>query len=327
VTADSDHSATPTVSVVIPTRNRRASLERTIAALRAENDLDEVIVVDDASGDDTAAWLAAASADWPAVKRVATSGVGSNRARAVGSDHATGDVVLFLDDDVVPAPGVVAGHARHHRGTESVVVAGYYPVVVEKHAPATTRLAALWYEHELDAVEVDPALGLYQFWGGHFSMRRADLGRVPLAVPEFEGRWRHGDREFGLRCRKAGFGYVFDRGLRSQHFFERSLTQFRNDARLSGYGSVLVSRLHAGTIDKDSAALSSPRRILSPFLRVTDWSPFYRFSTATLDALVRVGDTVRIDWIGDPAVRLLLLVERRRGARACLAGMEPLESS
>ena len=250
MTAEGKTSATPTVSVVIPTRSRRTSLERTLAALRAESDLDEVIVVDDGSEDDTAAWLATAAADWPAIRRVATSGVGSNRARAVGSDHATGDVILFLDDDVVPAPGVVAGHARHHRGAESVVVAGYYPVVLEKHSPATTRLAALWYEHELEAVEADPALGLCQFWGGHFSMRRADLERVPLAVPEFGGRLRHGDREFGLRCRKSGLDYVFDRELRSQHFFHRSLAQFRNDALLSGYGSVVVSRLHAETIDR-----------------------------------------------------------------------------
>ena len=234
MTAEDNTSATPTVSVVIPTRSRRISLERTLAALRAECDLDEVIVVDDGSDDDTATWLAAAAADWPAIRRVATSGVRSNRARAVGSGHATGDVVLFLDDDVVPAPGVVAGHARHHRGAESVVVAGYYPVVVDRDSPATTRLAALWYEHELDAIGADPALGLRQFWGGHFSMRRTDLERVPLVVPEFEGQWRHGDREFGLRCRSSGLHYVLDRELRSQHFFQRSLAQFRNDALLLG---------------------------------------------------------------------------------------------
>ncbi len=321
MTTEGKISATPTVSVVIPTRGRRMSLERTLAALRAERDLDEVIVVDDGSEDDTAAWLAGAAAQWPALRPVATSGVGSNWARAVGSEHATGDVVLFLDDDVVPAPGVVAGHARHHRGAESLVVAGYFPVELEKHSPATTRLAALWYENELGAVEADPALGLRQFWGGHFSLRRADLARVPLAVPEFEGPWRHGDREFGLRCLELGFDFVFDRSLQSQHFFQRSLAQFRSDALRSGYGSVLVSRLHAGTIDPASAALSSPRRILSPLLRMTDWSPFYRLSTATLDALVRLGDTLRVDWIGDTAVRLLLLIERRHGARTCLAGV------
>jgi glycosyltransferase involved in cell wall biosynthesis len=318
---EGDTSTTPTVSVVIPTRDRRLSLERTLAALRAERDLHEVIVVDDGSKDDTAVWLAGAAAEWPAIRRVATSGVGSNWARAVGSEYATGDVILFLDDDVVPAPGVVAGHARHHLGAEPVVVSGYYPVVLERRSPATTRLAALSYENELGAVEADPALGLRQFWGGHFSMRRADLALVPLAVPEFEGPWRHGDREFGLRCRQSGFRFVFDRELRSQHFFERSLAQFRGDALRSGYGSVLVSRLHAGTLDDGSTALSSPRRVLSPLLRMTDWSPFYRLSTAMLDAVARLGDTLRVDRIGDTAVRLLLLIERRHGARKCLAGL------
>ena len=321
--SSSDSREMPTVSVVIPTRDRRPALERTLAALRREYELTEVIVVNDASLDDTASWLAAEAARWPALKLVATAGVGSNHARAEGVAHATGEVVLLIDDDVLPAPGLVSGHARHHRDSTGIVVSGYYPVALGTRPPATTRLAARWYEDELNAVDTDPTLGFNQLWGGQFSIRRSDLARTLLSVPEFEGPWRHADRDFGLRCQEAGLRHVFDRELRSEHCFARTLSQFRTDAHRSGYGAVLVNRLHADLLGPvPQALLQSRRRVLAPFLRMTDLRAVHWTTAAALTVLVRFGDATRIQPLADVAVRLLVLIERRRGARTCLAEIE-----
>jgi glycosyltransferase involved in cell wall biosynthesis len=318
--APAPESEAPTVSVVIPTRDRRASLERTLAALRDDRDLLEVIVVDDGSEDDTRRWLLAEAASWPALRPLSTVGVGINQARATGATCATGEVVLLLDDDVVPGAGLVAGHARHHRDREGILVSGYYPIADRGRLPATTRLAARWYEDEIGEVEADASLGLHQFWGGQFSIRRRDLDRAPLAVPEFSGPWRHGDREFGLRCRNAGLTHIFDRSLRAEHLFSRHLSQFRQDARNSGYGAVLVNHLHSDVLGPlPSSLLKGRHRALGPVLRLTDFALFYKVATATLALLLRVGDVIRIKPLADPVVRLLVLTERRRGARGCLA--------
>jgi len=305
------------VSVVIPTRDRRESLERVLDALRHEG-CHEVIVVDDGSVDDTPRWLAALGEGWPELSAVSTTGVGPNPARAAGAERATGDVVLFLDDDVVPAAGVVAGHARHHRAREGIVVSGYYPVPRSRRMPAATRYLSCSYESDVKAVVEDPSYGLLRLWGGFCSIRRDDLRRVPVAVPAFDGRWRNGDREFGIRCHKGGLRLVFDRNLVATHRYARTLSQLRDDARRSGHGSLRVSMLHPDV----AGAGASQRRAVTTFLRTTDRRPVYRVATVALAGLVRIGDAVRLNRIADHAVAALVLVEKRRGARTA-GGREP----
>jgi len=116
---------------------------------------------------------------------------------------------------------------------------------------------------------------------------------------------------------------VFDRNLRTEHYFTRTLTQFRSDAHRSGYGAVLVNRLHDDLLGPvPSNLLRSHRRVLAPFLRMTDLAAVHWASAGALTLLVRAGDAIRIQPLADAAVRLLVLVERRRGARTCLAEFE-----
>jgi glycosyltransferase involved in cell wall biosynthesis len=309
--------AAPTVSVVIPTRSRRESLELLREALRHER-CHEIIVVDDGSDDDTAVWLAAQAESLPLLRALSTPGVGPNPARAVGAENATGTVVLFVDDDVLPARGVVAAHARHHRRAGGTVVSGYYPVLSGPRMPATSRFLAHSYEQDIQAVKADPSLGLLRLWGGLVSIRRDDLRRVPMAIPAFDGHWRHGDLEFGIRCHKAGLRHVFDPELLGHHRFARTLAQFREDARRSGYGATRVSLLHPDIRVVDSAVPGSRPGVTDALLRLSDRLLWYRAATATLGLLVRTGDAVGLARIADNAVVALSLVEKRRGARASL---------
>jgi glycosyltransferase involved in cell wall biosynthesis len=98
-------AADASASVVIPTRDRPAALGRCLAALaRQEPGPPDVIVVDDASRDRAAVdAVLTASALEPLVVR--TPGRGPAAARNLGARAATGEVVLFLDDDCEPEPG------------------------------------------------------------------------------------------------------------------------------------------------------------------------------------------------------------------------------
>jgi glycosyltransferase involved in cell wall biosynthesis len=92
------------VSVVIPTRNRRVVLERTLETALAQTDVViEVVVVDDGSDDDTAAFLGAH--DDPRVRLVHHEWPrGVAAARNSGIREATGRWIAFLDDDDLWAP-------------------------------------------------------------------------------------------------------------------------------------------------------------------------------------------------------------------------------
>jgi glycosyltransferase involved in cell wall biosynthesis len=85
--------------VVIPTHNRGAIVERGLRSVLAQSVAAlEVIVVDDASTDDTAGRLRPYAGPRVRVLRVAERGGGS-RARNLGIDAARGDWVAFLDSD------------------------------------------------------------------------------------------------------------------------------------------------------------------------------------------------------------------------------------
>ncbi|MFL6206853.1 MAG: glycosyltransferase family 2 protein [Acidimicrobiales bacterium] len=97
-------------TVVVATHNRSSLLPRLVAALEGQDtDSFEVVVVDDASTDDT--WdalqgLAASSKiDLRAERLAANSGPAT--ARNVGWRAARSAMVLFTDDDCIPQPGWV----------------------------------------------------------------------------------------------------------------------------------------------------------------------------------------------------------------------------
>ncbi|MFO7894461.1 MAG: glycosyltransferase family A protein [Longimicrobiales bacterium] len=96
----------PRVSVVLPTRNRADLLGRAVASALAQTVRDiEVIVVDDASDDDTPEAVAAlgrADLRVRGIRRPEPGGAPA--ARNAGIDAARGDVVAFLDDDCLWHP-------------------------------------------------------------------------------------------------------------------------------------------------------------------------------------------------------------------------------
>lgn len=101
-------------SVVLPTRDRPARLQRCLASLaEALAPGDELIVVDSASRDPEVAAIARAAG--ALVVRCERPGV--DRARNAGWRRATHDAVLFVDDDVVVEAGwadaLVAALAAH----------------------------------------------------------------------------------------------------------------------------------------------------------------------------------------------------------------------
>ena len=103
------------LSVVIPTYNRRDRLARVLAALERQTmpaDEFEVVVVDDGSTDGSSDWLATRKPAY-ALRTLRLSNGGPARARNAGVEAATGDILLFIDDDVEPTDSLIAEHLKH----------------------------------------------------------------------------------------------------------------------------------------------------------------------------------------------------------------------
>jgi glycosyltransferase involved in cell wall biosynthesis len=138
----------PEVSVVVPTRNRRALLERALtSALGQRGVRQELVVVDDASDDGTAAYLAALAGGTVSVVRNSEP-TGVSRARNAGLAVARAPWVAFLDDDDLWAPDRLRAQLdelelRPDAGwacAASVVVDSDLRIIGAQHPPAPESL-------------------------------------------------------------------------------------------------------------------------------------------------------------------------------------------
>lgn len=100
----------PFFSVIVPTRDRPAPLERCLDALTRQTyprERFEVVVVDDRSKRPVRP-IVEAFEDRLRVRPLRGAGAGPARARNLGAREAGGDVLAFTDDDCRPRPGWLA---------------------------------------------------------------------------------------------------------------------------------------------------------------------------------------------------------------------------
>jgi chlorobactene glucosyltransferase len=123
---DGGADETPLVSIILPARNEERNIRGCVASLLAQDyPRSEVIVVDDASTDDTPALLDKIRREHPRRDRLRVVRVdtlppgwaGKPHAIHTGVEHARGDWLLFTDADTRHAPHalrVALGLARKH---------------------------------------------------------------------------------------------------------------------------------------------------------------------------------------------------------------------
>ncbi len=132
------------ISVIIPARNEATLIPRVIGAVRAQRPADaelDIIVVDDGSSDGTPAAARAAGAS---VLELAGAGGNPAAARNRGAAAATGDPLIFLDADCIPAQGWLSAIlAAHDRG--ATVVGGALDLPPGLPASARCDYYCGWY--------------------------------------------------------------------------------------------------------------------------------------------------------------------------------------
>ncbi|GAA0324012.1 glycosyltransferase [Kineococcus aurantiacus] len=156
------------VSVLVPARDEEGRVRACLASLLDQVELPdyEVVVVDDASGDRTADVVADVAATDPRVRLVRSEGpppgwLGKTHACHVLSRHATGEVLVFVDADVVLAPHAVAAAVDLLRGAGLDVV-----------CPYPRQLALTWSERLVQPL-------LQWSWLTTLPLRRAEVSPRP----------------------------------------------------------------------------------------------------------------------------------------------------
>lgn len=194
-------------SVVVVSHNEGENLPRTVAALRRTTPSDtEIVIVDDCSTDGS---VDATAAAFPGVTVVtASERLGVAGARNAGAAATTGDVVVFSDAHVEPAPGWLPLLLD---ALQDPAVGEVAPTISDLHQPAVRGYGFTW-----------PDLGMSVRWlrerpaaatdvpficGCFLALRRATFDELG-GFDDGLVRWGSEDAELSLRVWRRGLRCV-----------------------------------------------------------------------------------------------------------------------
>ncbi len=247
------------VSLVIPTYRRATDVERCLESVQQQTlDGFEVLVVDNTPDAESSAQIEAFNASARVRARyVHEPQLGLHNARHAGARAATGDVLVFTDDDATFDPGWLAAYARRFEDEPRMAAAG------GRVLPKWESPPPIWLCRMLEPdPTMFPALSLLDlasefrlasdgfFFGVNMAIRRDALFAVGGFNPEIFGdRWL-GDGETGLNrklwARGELVGYVPD-AVVYHHIAAARMTLAYLRRRQANDGACdMYSRFHTG---------------------------------------------------------------------------------
>lgn len=203
------------LSVVLPTLERPEAIYNLLRHLEHQTVAPhEIVVVDQsASPDERTAAYAAAN---PRVRLHRIAERGLPNARNVGVGLATGDAVLFLDDDSIPDPDLVKYHAAAYEdpavgGVGGRVRGGYDSggAVIGRFRPSDGRVIRNFSATTRCEVDHLP--------GGNMSFRREVFAKVGGFDKTYGGSAIGEETDFCLRARRAGVRFLFEPRATLEH--------------------------------------------------------------------------------------------------------------
>ncbi len=240
--ADPRREQPPAISIVMPTYERRDQVLRAVRALGDQqvDETFEIIVVSDGSTDGSVEALR--DLDLPVPLEVfEQDNAGPAAARNRGIDEAEGDLLVFIDDDLVAAPGLLQAHVDAHRrlGPGTVAIG---PML--RPPDAELQPWVDWEQSMLDKQYLAMEEGLWsatarQFYTGNASLARkhmVEAGGFDVAFRRAE------DVELAYRLDASGLQFEYLPDAVGFHHAKRSFLAWRSMAYTYGRNDVIFGR-------------------------------------------------------------------------------------
>jgi len=237
-------TSSPRLSVVIPTYHRAEALTRLLEGLDKQSfpaDEFEVVVILDGPQPATLRVLETASHPYQ-LRWFVQPHQGEAAARNLGVRQAKAEILLFLDDDIVPSCTLVPAHYAAHQLDPNLVVVGALSVHPESPErflgetcdftlPVLIRCSTPGYQpNHLDLLD------------GNFSVRRQHLLQVQGWDEAFRGFGGMDDFDIGYRLERLGLRFRFEPAAAGFHYYDKSLARLLEDSRTTGRAQVYLAR-------------------------------------------------------------------------------------
>jgi GT2 family glycosyltransferase len=162
--------------------------------------------------------------DWASVTRACNLGV----------DKAKGEIILLLDDDVIPKPGLIAAHLRNFDDPQVGAVAGKilipHPVKFPQHVG---QIGDLGPKHE--TYVADRRQQVKTGGGGNLCFRKAVFEKLGGFDTNYIKNAHRFESDFCFRLRRSGYVIIYDPEAEVKHleFKSGGIRTWRNEANLS----------------------------------------------------------------------------------------------
>jgi peptidoglycan/xylan/chitin deacetylase (PgdA/CDA1 family) len=235
------------LSIVIPTRDRREVLiSRTLPAMFSQDipvDDFEIVVVVDGSTDGTAHALRELRPPC-SLRVIEQSNRGPSAARNAGIQAARGELLLFVDDDIICGPHLFRWHVEAHSDSGPAVAFG--PISMAPDAPPSVLKYEnkVWFEDYYRRIEAQNGLNLPK---DDYLISNSSIPRATLVECSGfdETMTAKEDYELGLRLWKRGLRFKFLPQAAAYEFFQKPIQYvLRTDGKAFGETDVLLARKH-----------------------------------------------------------------------------------
>jgi GT2 family glycosyltransferase len=308
----------------MPTHGRRDSLLRVLRALARQTvpaGTFEVVVICDGDVDGSVAACQALAPALPYPVRVLEQ---ANQGPATARNHgvvvATAPLIVFLDDDVVPDPVLLATHLAAQAGQERRITLGPLLPPPDMHLNAWGAWEEGTLLRQYAAMEAGDWRPTYrQFYTGNASARKQQI----VAAGGFDPRYRRAeDVDLALRLAGQGAEFVFLPEARGWHYVSRTFASWLQMP--DAYGRADVAMAAAGRPEiLTIVAQEFPRRnrLVRQLVRASVGRP--RLSgalVALLGALARAASVLRLRAPGRALCSLVFNLRYFGGLAAALGG-------
>ncbi len=240
-------SELPTVTVAIGSYNRRDGLQRVLRKLDAQSvprERYEVVVVLDGSTDGSAEMVRELDVAYD-LTLIEQPNLGLAIGRNRGAETAKHDLVVFLDDDIEPRPGFLAGHVLSHASrNEDTWVMGYFPPVVG-NSYVDQGLRTWWERHFHRKRSAGHRWSMVDMVDGNSSVPARLFQRLGGFDTDFDGGRRQ-DYEMGARLIAAGIPMAFSDLAFADHHTKAGTGTAFNTAYVEGRNDAVLIKKHPG---------------------------------------------------------------------------------